>query len=80
MGKKSQLKKWVLKSVNNSRGVLYKSSFGPLIAKEDTEVLKHIQERATDLVKVLEDKTDEKQLRELEKRRLGNLSSLQFHL
>lgn len=35
-------------------------SFGPLIAKEDTVVLVHVQERVTELVKILEHKTDEK--------------------
>lgn len=64
--------------MNNGGRVLYISSFGPLIATEDIGAMKHVQERATELVNCLERKTDEKQLRELEKRRLGNLGSLQL--
>lgn len=53
-------------------------SFRCLIAKEDIEVLEYVQEKTMELVKDLERKTDEKQLRELEKRRLCSLASLQL--
>lgn len=53
-------------------------SFGCLIAKEDIEVLEYVQKRAMELKKDLESKTDEKQLRELEKRGPGSLGSLQL--
>lgn len=62
--------------MNNGIGVLYMFSFGCLIAKEDIEVLEYVQERATEVMKDLEHKTDEKQLRELEKKRFGSLGSL----